>query len=682
MKRLLTTWALHGISLLLFSAAASPAWAQVGADEGGEPDILDPVVVHGSKEESLDLSQDRAASGTVVLSEDFDDAGEGLPDVVDRQAGVRVTRLGGPASFSTLSIRGSTSDQVLVVLDGVPLNSAVGGPVDLSRIPLGNVERIEIYRGASPLLFGASAMGGAVSITTRTATRREGSVSLGGGSFWSREARGHFTEPGDRWGLVLGLDYSGWEGAFPYVNDHGTRFDPSDDETVTRRNNRHDQVNFLGKARLRMGPLWSFTLTEWMFWRDQGVPGLGAFQTQKTRLSVIENLTVLSARRRIPAVQGDWRLQAGFRYSESTFEDPLDEIGLSSGDSRDRSMAPSISSSLKSQPLSWMDVTGQVSYRYEGYEPNATGTAVSDTDRHLVSAAMETGLSWDALDLLFLPSGRIEWMTSHQSRNDGTDESSLPPDRPSQHQWSWRGALVNTSVRDTRLTLSGGRAVRFPSLFELFGNTGRVMGNADLKAESAFSLDAGVIYDPGFLPAPHGLRLEFNGFYSDVTDLIQYVQTAQGVARAENVDRALLWGVEAGARADLFSHLRIRGNYTFLRALNQGDVAARQDKVLPLRPASKWYVRAEGYLTRRPEIVELSLFVDSEWVAGNYLDNANLVSVSSRFYLNAGAGIELADSRVRMAISAGNLTDERTADLAGYPLPGRSYHVLLTVKTP
>jgi outer membrane receptor for ferrienterochelin and colicin len=148
------------------------------------------------------------------------------------------------------------------------------------------------------------------------------------------------------------------------------------------------------------------------------------------------------------------------------------------------------------------------------------------------------------------------------------------------------------------------------------------------------------------------------------------------------VDRALLWGVEAGARADLFSHLRIRGNYTFLRALNQGDVAARQDKVLPLRPASKWYVRAEGYLTRRPEIVELSLFVDSEWVAGNYLDNANLVSVSSRFYLNAGAGIELADSRVRMAISAGNLTDERTADLAGYPLPGRSYHVLLTVKTP
>ncbi len=166
--------------------------------------------------------QDRAASGSVLLPEDFDDAGDTLPEVLDQEAGVRVTRLGGPASFSTLSIRGSTSDQVLVVLDGVSLDSAAGGPVDLSRIPLENVERIEIYRGVSPLAFGASPIGGVVSVSTRTPRQRQLTLSGGGGSFASREARLFYAEPHDTWEVGVGLDYSGWEGAFPYVNDNGT----------------------------------------------------------------------------------------------------------------------------------------------------------------------------------------------------------------------------------------------------------------------------------------------------------------------------------------------------------------------------------------------------------------------------------------------------------------------------
>jgi outer membrane receptor protein involved in Fe transport len=158
------------------------------------------------------------------------------------------------------------------------------------------------------------------------------------------------------------------------------------------------------------------------------------------------------------------------------------------------------------------------------------------------------------------------------------------------------------------------------------------------------------------------------------------VQTAQNIARAENIDSARLWGIEAGLRSDLFGHVRLHGNYTFLDATNQGSISARRGKYLPLRPASKWYARAEGYITQIPYIKELSVFVDTEWIAGNYLDNANLVSVSDRFYLNTGLTILLKRSIARLSITASNLTDERTADLAGYPLLGRSVHVLLTIK--
>ena len=656
-----------------------PSEGDTPGDGGESVFAVEPITVRGARE-SRDLSRDRAASGSVLLPEDFDDAGDTLPDVLDRQAGVRVTKLGGPASFATLSIRGSTSDQVLVVLDGMALNSAAGGPVDLSRLPLGNIGRIELYRGASPLPFGVSAIGGTLSLTTRTAHERQLVLSGGGGSFGSREARVFYAEPQDAWDLTLGLDYGGWDGAFSYVNDNGTRFDDADDQWVTRRNDHFNQVNLLGKARLHAGRQWTFTLMEWFFWRDQGVPGPGPFETEKSQYEVMDSLSVFCAKGEDLAGMAELTVQAGFRYARSAFDDPLDEIGLTGDDARDATYAPALSSSLTLTPFSWWDVTAQAAYRYERFEPSAQSTSVAQSDRHTVSAGLETGFRIEAADLLLLPSGRMEWAGSHLVHKEAATGGALRTAEADQTEWSWRFALVNTSIPDTKLTVSGGRAVRFPSLFELFGNSGRVMGNPALASESAYNVDGGVIFDAGMLPSPYRLRLEAYGFFSDVTNLIQFVQTAQNTARAENIDHARLGGVELGVRSDLLGHLRLNGNYTFLSAVNIGGMKARHGNDLPLRPASKWYARAEGYAEEIPTLKELAVFVDAEWVAGNFLDNANLVSVSDRFYLNAGVSIELKHSLASLSLTADNLTNERTADLTGYPLPGRSVHFLFTLK--
>ena len=68
-------------------------------------------------------------------------------------------------------------------MDGVPLNIAAGGGVDISTLPIGDVERVEVYRGSSPLAFGQSAMGGIVSITTRTPGETRGARAPVPGSF-------------------------------------------------------------------------------------------------------------------------------------------------------------------------------------------------------------------------------------------------------------------------------------------------------------------------------------------------------------------------------------------------------------------------------------------------------------------------------------------------------------------
>jgi outer membrane cobalamin receptor len=672
---------LAGIPFLFFILLPCLVFAQAPEQQTPDDDtiVIPPVTVRMVRE-SRDLAEDEAAAGSVLLGEDLNDAGATVPDVVDQEAGVRVTRLGGPASFSTISIRGSTSDQVLVVLDGIQLNSASGGPVDLSRIPLGNVGRIEIYRGASPLQFGSSAIGGVVSVSTRSARTRQLSLSAGGGSFLSREARLFFTEPHEDWELTLGLDYSGWQGAFPFTNDNGTRFKKTDDARQKRQNNNFDQINLLGKGRLRLTDSWSMTALDWFFWRDQGVPGLGRFQTSKSRYSTFDNLTSVGLEGVNLGGMVDWTTRSSFRVAQSTFGDPNNEIGLALDDSSDLTLAPSITSVAVIKPFKWWDITTQAAYRYESFKPGADSLSAGRSKRHGVTAGLESGFLVAPLALRILPSARLQW-TDNRFGESGDSSSDTAGLKTAQRlDYSWRGGLVNLSIPDTRVSVSAGRSVRIPSLFELFGNSGRVLGNPALRSESAFSFDAGFVYDPRWMPRRYRLRLELFGFYSQVEDLIQYMQNAQGVARAENIDNARMWGIEAGLRADLFRHLRVHGNYTFLDARNTGSLAARKDNFLPFRPASKWYAKIEGYLTGIPHIKEVALFVNSEWIAGNFLDNANLIVATDRYYLNTGVSIEFRHSKARISITGSNLTNEQTADLTGYPLPGRSVHMFVTAK--
>ena len=109
-----------------------------------------------------------SAFTTVIDASEYDDRFETVADLLDHTAGVRVRRYGPLGASSTASIRGSKPEQVLVLLDGVRLNSAQRGAVDLSTLPLRTIGRIEVIRGGGASRYGSGAVGGVISITTRT----------------------------------------------------------------------------------------------------------------------------------------------------------------------------------------------------------------------------------------------------------------------------------------------------------------------------------------------------------------------------------------------------------------------------------------------------------------------------------------------------------------------------------
>jgi outer membrane cobalamin receptor len=109
--------------------------------------------------------------------------------------GVVVTQTGGPGSLAHASIRGSSSNEVLVVVDGVTLNSPVTGDADLSRLPLDGIERVVVRTGAQSARYGSRALAGMIEIESRRPARevsmaaRAGAWGEGSGSMTLGDAR-------------------------------------------------------------------------------------------------------------------------------------------------------------------------------------------------------------------------------------------------------------------------------------------------------------------------------------------------------------------------------------------------------------------------------------------------------------------------------------------------------------
>jgi len=108
------------------------------------------------------------ADTTTINEEEIERAGSSsLTDLLQRQPGIEIYNSGGQGKVSSLHIRGSESDHVVVLIDGLRVNQVTSGLNAFENIPLSQIEKIEIVRGASSSLYGAGAIGGVIQIFTK-----------------------------------------------------------------------------------------------------------------------------------------------------------------------------------------------------------------------------------------------------------------------------------------------------------------------------------------------------------------------------------------------------------------------------------------------------------------------------------------------------------------------------------
>ncbi len=152
---------------------------------------LDTMVVTAT---GYDTSLDDAlASMEVITAEEIQrSAATDITDLLKFHSGLEIGRNGGPGQATSLFIRGTESDQNLVMIDGVPVNSGSVGSAALQHIAPQNIERIEIYKGPRSTLWGSGAIGGVINIITRKAGKEAlvygGSLEGGSDDTWRGNA--------------------------------------------------------------------------------------------------------------------------------------------------------------------------------------------------------------------------------------------------------------------------------------------------------------------------------------------------------------------------------------------------------------------------------------------------------------------------------------------------------------
>lgn len=236
-----------GCSLTEFLSAAYAAPTDTAQTASNDADdslmdfSLDAMTVEAKRPDW----ESKLSPGTVniVRPDEFKGEQKSLPDLLLTVPGVHVREVNGKGQYTTVTMRGSTAAQVGIFIDGVLANLGGDTAVDLSTIPVKNVERIEVYRGYIPSRFGGTFMGGVINIVTKKPETTNVSLEVGKSSYGGKRGSMEITAPLGDGSLMVGTNYESSDGDFKYKNYAAERYLPYGEQQIAGQQKVIDNFN-------------------------------------------------------------------------------------------------------------------------------------------------------------------------------------------------------------------------------------------------------------------------------------------------------------------------------------------------------------------------------------------------------------------------------------------------------
>jgi len=582
---------------------------------------------------------------SVITSEQIIESG--APDVagvLSSETGLIDGTYGTRGAMSNIMLRGSSSEQVLVMIDGRKVNDPAMGLVDLSTIPSENIERIEIIRGGASAIYGAGAFGGVVNIITKKPESEQPALDarISGGSLNEQNYQLDFDVKRELTSALISAGKTvagGW-----------------------RDNSGCDKHNFFMRLGFDAKTAGNFDLSGSYFKSELGVPGLGVSLDQYD--GSIEKLASSP-----DAAQDESKQYLRLEHSMAVGRDRL-KTSLYASDDRKNYAIPSFffDTDYKSftfgTEIQW-DTRYGITAGAEWYEEKHSQFDVimgtTKFDRSRVNGALFLQQELRLGDLSFLPGLRAD------------DNSAFDSVFSPRLTVSWQA--------DERFKISanGAKSWRAPTInelfwpreaFEFFGTNYVTEGNDNLVPEEGITADVGAEYN-------HPLfKSRVTAFLTNSSNLISW-QESSDLASATvttmpaNIGKARQQGMEAEVSHEIISSVSHSLNYTYLWAEDTIN-----HKTLPYRPCNRINYQLTWLLAWKMKAQFNIQHVSSQETGDTY---APIVAQLPDYTL-AGIRISQNVAGIDAWLAVQNLLDARYQTRLEYPLPGRTFSAGLAYK--
>jgi vitamin B12 transporter len=609
-----------------FSAALTAALAHAAA---AEPSSIDTVVVTATR---IPTPESQVASSITVISADDIAATQTqtLPDVLKVVPGLNVVQVGGVGGQTSLFMRGTNSNHVKVLVDGIdvgdPSNS--NGAFDFGQFLTQDIQRVEVLRGPQSGLYGSDAIGGVINVTTRSGSGpAQFTVGVAGGSFDTFNQNAGVSGSADQFHYSADIQHlhSGETPVTPLdlLLPGEKRIDDYYDNLTASSKLGYDIAE-----NLDLGLVARYTNTHLRTTGDNEFNFPDTFPDSQQSTSTTT------------------QYYTRFTVHNLAFDGVLDHtLGFAYGNIKTSSFSPDNGSSENAGNRTKIDWQGNI--RFTGSEHLIVG---AEHEREAISEPISAGTN--------INSGYGELQSAFGDSFFDTVSVRYDDNDRFGSKVTYRFAPVYLiSDSGTKLKASIGTGFKAPTLSQLFQSFPPFFfANPNLRPESSLG------YDVGFEQSLFADTIHFGATYfrNNIKNLID--SNADFTSYA-NVGRARTDGVESFIAFQPVSDYSARLDYTFTEAFDQSD-----NTVLLRRPKHKASLRNTWQATKSLSFDATILYVGS-WVDGNRdFTNIEPLNAASFTTVNLAANYDM-NEHWSVYGRINNLFDRKYQDPIGFLQP-------------
>ena len=598
--------------LICFGEEASPT------PTSGEAEIEQVVVSATRFEIPLDQSP---ASMSVISSEELEQKQiQRVGDALREVPGVSVVQTGTAGQLTSVFMRGLPSEDMQVLLDGIPINQGLSGAMNFADFVTDDLDRIEVVRGPQSTIYGPRALAGVIQLFTKQGTGTPSvMVATEGGSYDS------FREWGQSEGKIDGFDYS----------IAASRLDT---ENARPNNNYRNtggiaDVGWSPNETLRIGSLFMYSVS------DTANPNtifdprpIDHFFTERWLIGPHIDWSATDW----------WEHKLIFDYDHERQINNPNKDGFV-GPTRALFERTQIDYQNDLRPTSWLTLTSGFFYSRvnAGQERPFVlfgPTFISDHTNEIAGFLQATLTPVE--NLILVAGGRFD----HFNNFGGV--------------WTYRVA-GSYKIDKTDTTLHSSVATGFSpasSQDKIFGN------NPNLEPEKDFGWDIGIEQRLWEKRVTLGLTY----FHNDLSNVIGF----NGLFQTLNLGAAQTQGLEAELRAQPIADLMFTASYTYLdaRKTSSADISQPEGARLPRRPRNEVYVSASYLWCKKLRTTIEAKFVNAReelnFGGPNFdIEDYSFVNIAAEYEVNPHLSIF---GRID------NLTNEHHSEVFGFPALGRA----------